>query len=280
MKIKSLIFVATVAFGFSLSAAELTVSTPVRVDLTQATHHPVLSPDGNTVLFSRVDYKGLNALDLTTGEVKVIDESRTAGMEPRFSNDGSEVMYRTRVENGGVVENSVKSIRLNSGDIKQLVAPTTKAITAPAFGRRTYAESNFTEINVTVNGVTNAIKPIKDGYTYMWPSISPSKSKLLFKEAYSGVYVSNLDGTQARHLLYRGMFPCWVNDDFIVALVTKDDGYVVNEAKVVAIEVATGKTTTLTPDDVLVGGVTANANKIVYTTEDGKMYVMNVNITE
>ena len=36
----------------------------------------------------------------------------------------------------------------------------------------------------------------------------------------------------------------------------------------------------LTTDDVLVAGVTATADKIIYTTEEGEMYVMNIKITE
>ena len=61
---------------------------------------------------------------------------------------------------------------------------------------------------------------------------------------------------------------------------TKDDGYVITSAKIIAIEVATGKITELTDDSVRVDGLTAVEDKIVYTTEEGEMYVMNILINE
>ncbi len=280
MKKKSLFIAMAVALGVSLNAAEITVSAPVKVDVDQATHHPVLSPDGKTVLFSNVNYQGLNSINLESKEVKVIDESRLAGLEPMFSKDGSEITYRSRVDNTPLVKHEVKSYRLRTGEKTQLVKASRKAINLPALTRKTFATSEFTQINVTIDGVSNIIKPIANGYTYQWPSISPAGNKLMFAEAYTGVWVSELDGTKAKNFIPRGIQPCWINDDFVLALVTKDDGYVVKEAKVVAVEIATGKTTQLTPDDVLVGGVTASADKVVYTTEDGKMYIMNVTITK
>jgi hypothetical protein len=110
--------------------------------------------------------------------------------------------------------------------------------------------------------------------------VSPSKDKILFNEIYSGLYVSNLDGTKAVNLASRADYPCWAGDKYVIAVKTTDDGYVFTSAKIIAIEIETGKVTELTGDDVLVSGVSANANKIVYTTDNGEMYIMNILIAE
>ena len=66
----------------------------------------------------------------------------------------------------------------------------------------------------------------------------------------------------------------------MIALKTKDDGYVITSAKVIAINIETKEVVELTDDETLVAGLTATADKIVYTTENGEMYLMNIKITE
>ena len=78
------------AFGMTMSAAELTVVSTEKIVLSEEAHHPTLSPNGDVVLFTQPNYKGLKSLNLTTNEVKVIDEGVGAGFEPIFSTDGKE----------------------------------------------------------------------------------------------------------------------------------------------------------------------------------------------
>ena len=91
-------------------------------------------------------------------------------------------------------------------------------------------------------------------------------------------------GCGCGNLNYEQLVKPWISmildDRFVVALSTKDDGYVITSAKIIAIEVATGKITELTDDSVLVDGLAAVEDKIVYTTEEGEMYVMNILINE
>ena len=55
----------TIAFGaLALSAGALTVGESVRLDIEKGAHHPVLAPDGKTLLFSTVNHEGLKALSL------------------------------------------------------------------------------------------------------------------------------------------------------------------------------------------------------------------------
>lgn len=282
MKTKSLILTVALSVCASMSAADISAIYTKKVDVGGDAHHPTLSPNGEFVLFSSENYTGLKSVNLSTSEVVVIDEAKGAGFSPVFSVDGSEVIYRTAADANGLAFNDVNRYSIASNEKSQLVKPTKDVINTIALASDTYAYAfaDKQAMEISVNGVKREINPVGYGYRYVWPSLSPSASKLVFSEVYSGLFVSNIDGTQAKFLASRGDYPCWVGDKFIVALSTKDDGYVITSAKIIAIEVATGKVTTLTGDDVLVDGLTATEDKIVYTTEDGNMYIMNILINE
>ena len=282
MKTKSLILAVALSACASMSAADIVAVYTKKVDVGTEAHHPTLSPNGDLVLFSSVNYVGLKSVNLSTQEVNVIDEAVGAGFNPVFSADGSELVYSAAADANGLAFNDVKRYNFASNAKTQLVSPTKEGVNTPALAGDTYvyAPTDKQVMEVSVNGVKREINPIGYGYRYMWPSLSPSASKLVFNEVYSGLFVSNVDGSQAKFLASRGDFPCWVGDKFIVALSTKDDGYVVTSAKIIAIEVATGKVTTLTDGSALIDGIAASEDKIVYTTEDGNMYVMNILINE
>ncbi len=282
MKTKSLILMVALGVCASMSAADISAIYTKKVDVGGDAHHPTLSPNGELVLFSSENYTGLKSVNLSTSEVVVIDEAKGAGFNPVFSADGREIIYRTAADANGLALNDVNRYSFAANAKSQLAKPTKEAINTIALAGDTYAYAFVDKqaMEISVNGVKSEINPIGYGYRYMWPSLSPSASKLVFNEVYSGLFVSNVDGSQAKFLASRGDYPCWVGDKFVVALSTKDDGYVITSAKIIAIEVATGKVTTLTGDDVLVDGLAAIEDKIVYTTEDGNMYIMNILINE
>lgn len=282
MKTRTLILTAALSVCASMSAADITAVYTKKVDVGCEAHHPTLSPNGELVLFTSEDYTGLKSINLSTQEVNVIDETPKAGFNPQFTADGSEVVYRTSIKENGVSQDDVKRYSFVSKNKTQIMKHTKAVVNTPSLVADTYAYAFVDKqaIEVSINGVKKEINPIGYGYRYLWPSISPKAEKLVFNEVYSGLFVSNLDGSQAKYLVSRGDFPCWVGDKFVVALSTKDDGYVITSAKIIAIEVATGKVTTLTDDNVLVDGLTATEDKIVYTTEDGEMYIMNILINE
>lgn len=280
MNKKSLLLIASVALGISMSAAELTVISTEELDVKG--YYPTISPTGSVLLFTSEDHDGLKMLDLASKEVSVIDENPGTGFDPVFSSDGKEIVYRTIVRQDGLIRRDVQKFDLATGQKVQLLEPTRKVINTRALMSETFAYgmSDKQAIEVSIAGDTKIINPIQAGYRYLWTSISPSNNKLLFNEVYSGLYVSELDGTKAKHLAARAEFPCWVDDNYVIALYTEDDGYVVTKSKIIAINVETGESKYLTDDNVLVNGITAVSNKIVYATEEGQMYIMNIKIAE
>lgn len=280
MKKKTSLLIASVALGISMSAAELTVVSTEKLEAEG--YYPTISPTGSVLLFTSEDHDGLKMLDLASKEVNVIDENPGTGFDPVFSSDGKEIVYRTIVRQDGLIRRDVQKFDLTTGQKVQLLEPSRKVVNTRALLSKTFAYglADKQAIEVSIAGDTRVINPIQAGYRYIWTSVSPSNNKLLFNEINSGLYVSELDGTQAKHLATRAEFPCWVDDNYVIALYTEDDGYVVTKSKIIAINVETGESKYLTDDNVLVNGITAVSNKIVYATEEGQMYIMNIKIAE
>lgn len=280
MKAKSLILLAALGVCASVSAANLSVVSTEKLNIEG--YYPVLSPDGSTVLFTSVDHDGLKSLDLSSNEIVVIDEAPGTGFDPAFSADGNEIIYRSIVKEDGLLRRDVKSYNLLTGETLQLQKPSRGNVNTRAFAGKTFAYGSATKqaIEVSLDGVTREINPIKSGYRYLWASVSPANSKLLFMEIYSGLFVSELDGSKAKYLTSRAEFPCWAGNNHVIALYTEDDGYVVTKSKVIAIDITTGEIQDLTDGASIVNGVTATADKVVFTTEAGEMYIMNIKITE
>lgn len=273
MKIKQLsLLVAIAATALAAAAGQ-----PERIDVEAGAFHPVLSPDGSTLLYSTVDHHGLKAMNLAQGTVSVIDTEAAAGFNPVFSADGSRVFYRTASLVDGLVYRDVRSCE-PGGSPMRVAEPSRGDVNLQALGANTYAYADYRDIKVAVNGRETAVSPLEDAHSYLWASLSPDGSMMSFSEPFMGVYISSPDGTSARKVLDKGDYVAWAGPSTIIAVVSKDDGYVTTESRLVAVNVNTGITSVLTPADMKVGEATASAGGIVVFSDiNGNMYKLDLN---
>ena len=239
------------------------------------THHPVLSPDGTQLLYSTPDHTGLSILNLADGSVRVLDTDAGAGFNPVFSMDGNTVFYRTAELQDGLMYRDVRSYDLKGGKATRVQAPSRRDVNLVALADSRYAVADYHNIIVSDGeGKTAAISPLANAHSYLWASLNPKADRILFTEPFEGVYVSDLDGTNARRLLRKGDYPAWVNDRWIVAVHTRDDGYQVTQARLVAVDSYTGNHIDLTDDTVKVAEATAANGRVVYTTIEGDTFII------
>jgi Tol biopolymer transport system component len=261
-------------------ASALTVGETTKVDIEAGAFHPVLSPDGQTLLYSTQDHTGLKALSLTDGTVTVIDNDAAAGFSPLFTADGGKVYYQTASIIDGLLYRDVRSFNM-----KQRAEKPRKArdysrqdvdLTAMT-GDDTYAVAQYRTIKVVMDGVEKQLNPISDSHSYLWASLSPDKQHLMFVEPFEGVFVANADGTNSRRIATKGDYASWAGNEWAVTILTHDDGYVVLDSKLIATNIATGETVTLTDDNTLVGEVTASASgRIIYSDINGQLYTLTI----
>lgn len=274
MKINQII-TAVLAVGLSFGAY---AASPARaLMLPEGAHHPVISPDGTRLLFSTDVHTGLRSLDLTTGIVSVIDDAAAAGFQPVFSADGSTVFYRTAKIDDGLMYCDVRSFTFDKKEMRKLAAYSRNSENLSALTGKNYAYSDYKTIKVCIDGVIKDLNPIADSHSYLWSSLSADGRHILFTEPFKGVFVADINGTNQKKILDKGSFASWAGDDTIIAVISHDDGYVVTDSRLVAVNVTTGKITDLTSSDIIVGEATASFDgKVVFTDIKGKMFIINL----
>ena len=273
------ILLAAAILGAAVSAAAITVSAPQRIETPEGSHHPVLSPDGKTLLFSTQDHTGLKSIDLTTGSIATIDTDAAAGFAPIFNATGTKVFYRTATVIDGLLCHDVRScdITKNAAPIKlQSYSRKAPSNLNAVSAKDNYAFANYRDIVLCHNGVTTKVNPLADAHSYLWASLSPDGTHLLFCEPFEGVFVANADGSHPKRIAAKGDFPAWLSDNMVAFVVTPDDGYVVLDSKLCIADTATGQTTDITDADTLVSEAAAAAGKLVYSDLQGNMYLIQV----
>ena len=262
---------------------------------------PKISPKGDYILVTGDDMSGLRKFNLATGELTTITNDRSAGFNAQFVGDGSTIVYRTSEYKGRLRYTSLNSVNVNTGDTKRLIKPTRnlegvsvaggtvlavnngKLITKRISGERLKTVPPIPSIKnsqlyITVNGKTSQLSPNGVNVGYLWPSVSPDGSKLLYyviDEAKA--YVCNIDGSNPVSLgTLRA--PVWMGNDWVVGMVDYDNGEVVTYSQIFAVTAQGTNRTALTDKSqiFMYPSASYDASKIVYTTQIGEFYLMKV----
>lgn len=283
------------------SAQLLNVSSPVKVNLPAGAEAmgSTLSHDGSFAIIN--DTQGLSKVDLATGKtVKIAESASFSGVE--ISEDGSTVVFRQPSFQGRLRYTALKSVNLNTGKETTLIAPSrnlqgfnivgnrlnavnkgvisTKALnTSATAASAPVASINRGALNVTVNGVTKNISPQgTSGKSYLWPSVSPDGTKVLYYLAGDGAWVCNLDGSNpVRVGVVRAAQ--WYGNEMVVGMEDKDNGEVVTSSKLVAIKAdgSVRQDLTQVSSMAMYPSVAGNGSKISFSTPNGELFIINVN---
>ena len=259
-----------------------------------------ISGQGDFLLLTTDNNSGLTKLDLNTGKAQNITQAAGAGYDARVSPDGKRVVYRENSFTPGHLRMvSLRSINLESGQHKELVAPTRSLqgvalnnqaalpvtrgqVAAKGFEGKVSAKSavvlsiNNRQLMISRNGKTRNLSPNGKDKSYLWPSLSPDGTKILYYVGAEGAFVCNLDGGNVKPL---GMMraPQWWDDATVVGMYDQDDGEFVYASRIVATNLK-GDKQTLTPDSLIAmyPKVSAQTGKIAFSTPEGKAYIINV----
>ncbi len=296
---KKKLFLAAVLLGMatSMSAQLLNVGSveKVAVPADLVLDRAVISPDGKTLVVA--SGQALSQVDLATGSVaKVTDNGAISDL--KFTGDSRAIVFNRPTYKKNLRQTAVLSYDLASGKESTLVKPSRnlkgfatngsnvmtvdnkKLRVANLAGEQTVsapvASVYYGQLMVTVDGKTNAIDPLGKG-SYLWPSVSPDGTKVVYYFCGKGCYVSNLDGTDAKFV---GSIraPRWIDNSTVVGMNDADNGQYVTSSSIVAADL-NGTTQTLTNADVIAMYPSADGavSKIAFTTPAGEAYIINVN---
>ena len=245
---------------------------------------PKISPKGDCVLVTNEDMSGLKKFDLATGKLTTI------------TNDRRKSEYK-----GKLRYSSLNSVNLQTGKTEQLVKPTRNLEGVTVKGGTVLAVNNGkliskriagkklknlpaipsiknSQLYITIDGKTKQLSPNGTNVGYLWPSVSPDGGKLLYyviDEAKA--YVCNIDGTNPVSLgTLRA--PVWLGNDWVVGMVDYDNGEIVTYSQIFAVTSQGTHRTALTDQSkiCMYPSASDDASKIVYTTQNGEIFLMNV----
>lgn len=260
-------------------------------------YNPVLSPDGQKVLFTQSDYEGLNVYDIADDVVTPLASDRLAGFSPAFSKDGKSVYFLSQTRENMLVYREMKSVNLDGTGMSTVmgksrgmlhpVAVDGGVVTVSDNGRKlkaksnggTYAYSAGKKIVVVKNGIEKKIAPVPTKYTYIWESLSPDGTKILFYAGGKGAYICDLDGNLVAEL---GKYtsPAWCGNDYVVAVNATHDGHQYETSQIVLLKVDGSYKKELTTPVSMSMHPTASASgdRITYNTIDGRLFLMELKI--
>lgn len=300
MKTKLIIlFLFSVSLVYSQSVE---VTSKERLAVGEAAYHVVFNSQGTQILYSSDNYKGLTLFDLSTKAKTVLTDVAGAGYNPIFSGDESNVIFKqsSYTQDGYKLD---ELIEMNLGTLKrvQLVEPSRnlKSPLALESGVAIVKNKNLlktdnqkenvayvciedNKIALYKNGSREELAPFdEDVIGYIWPSISPDATKLLFTAVGKGTFVSDLKGNILESLGVLSS-PKWYTDNFVVGMQNESDGtnYISSKVLIVSSDGNYKKVLTPTTEIAMYPSVSAVSNRIAYNTLDGDVYVLTVDINE
>jgi hypothetical protein len=265
-------------------------------------YHPAFDHSGTKLLLTTANYKGLTLFDLELKTARKISDADGAGYSPAFSQNNQTVLYVEQEFINNRRYSKLQAWNLNSGETK-LLEPATRNLSVPMIaGNRTLYRADDQLKSAVINdskpdvsdhifaGIENqqlvlyrgderlVITPY-ESESYIWPSVSPDRKHVLAYAMGKGAFICDLTGMV---LAEPGQIeaPVWLGNEFIVGMVTKDDGHQILESEIVAVEPLTGQQKVLTPKGVVAlnPAVSAETRKIAFHTLDGEIFIIHYQI--
>ena len=258
-------------------------------------YYPVLNTAGDKLLF--VAQNGaLKVYDLADDVTRVITSDYVAGNDACFGGDGkvyyvtqqmddSHLIYRTGNCYDVATGRSTALTQPQHGAMHAVAASRGAALKAPAASYSSaddIGDAAWTEgsrVHVMVGGEERVFAPVDSWAGYLWASLSPDGKRVAFFAAGKGIVIIDLRG-QMLAMLGNYEMPCWYNSDYLVAQNAKDDGHQFISSQILLLKADGTFKAELTKPSSMTMQPTCGGGRIVYTTIDGLLYEMTINIRE
>ena len=263
---------------------------------------PHISPDGEKIIFTTQNFIGLYMVNPKTKEIVQLTDKPGAGYNPVFSKDGTEIFYRWNSFEGMKKYSSIHSINLRDNR-ETIIVSKKRNLSIPQINNNKLVysienkakEMQISEIDKSVqnpdiwtyienqkiviykNNDKIVLTPKGEG-NYIWPQLSPDKTRLLFTFAGRGTYISDLSGNIISDLGYLNASK-WLSNNWVVGMKDIDNGNAVTSSEIHAVSADGQKTIQLTQTDNIVKmypDCSPENSKIVYHTLGGDIYLMTV----
>ena len=216
------------------------VALPKNVTVGKAT----ISPNGDFVVIDQNEKAGIHRLDLNTKTVTTISESGIMH-DLKISRDGQTIVYREPRVNA----NRMRQIALKAFDIKRgtesMIVPFCRDLQGVAIIDNNVVAVNTDKLTAKslIGGEAKVTMPVASirygqlcidgkvispqgttGNSYMWASVSPDGTRVLYFLATQGCFIANIDGSNPVHIgsLHA---PRWYDNNTVVGMFDRDNGH-------------------------------------------------------
>lgn len=241
-------------------------------------YYPVLDNAGERLLFT-TEGGALKLHDFADSVTTVVTRDYVAGRDACFGDDGKVYYVSQTVGEDHLV--------YRTGQCYDAATRTTDIVAPKRHGAlrampAEHGDAAWTEgsrVHVTVGGEERVFSPVDSWAGYLWASLSPDGQRVAFFAAGKGIIVIDLRG-QVVAMLGNYEMPCWYNNNYIVAQNAKDDGHQFTSSQLLLLKADGTWQAELTKPASMTMQPTCGGGKIVYTTIDGLLYEMKINIYE
>ena len=312
-KYKLIFFLAFLCLNISIHAQKINVTSIQQITNKNegVFYYPRFSPDGKKIFFSGANFIGISYYDLVHGLIKKLNNSYGSGYGFSFSPDSKRIYYREdKIKNSKkissiiVQEISTKKITYleknkiglsvpiitsegncfytEAGNV-HIISPKNKALSKTQI--KNLAPIVFIEnenLMVFINGEKKILDPLGSG-SYLWPSLSPDKKKILFTFAGDASYICGLNGKILSNLGWANA-PNWSPDGkWIAYMDDRSDGNNFKSSDIIAMSADGKNKFELTPENEIIKLYpewSPSGNKIVYHSLDGIIYLLQLNFSK
>ena len=256
-------------------------------------YHPVLNADGTQLLFSSGEQSGLKLYSFADHVVTRISDEPGAGIDAFWGGDGRVYYVSQQRRAGNLVYRTGHCYDVAAAQSCVVLEPQHCAVRpmsatrgAALRGGVSYASARDlgvavatqgSEVIVSRGGKERRYSPVESHGGYLWASLSPDQSRVAFFAAGTGIVIIDLDG----HVLVRlGNYemPCWYDNNYLVAQHATDDGHQFTSSQIVLLKVDGTFQHALTASTSMTMQPTCGGGRIVYTTIDGRLSQMKIQI--
>ena len=256
-------------------------------------YYPVLNSTGDRLLFLS-EAGALKYYDFNDDVTAVVTTDYVAGNDACWGGDGKvyfvtqqigedRLVYRTGQCYDAAAWTTVQVTEPQHGAVHAVSATRGGALKAPQHSYRSSSDigsavwTEGSRVHVTVNGEERVFSPVDSWAGYLWASLSPDGKRVAFFAAGKGIVVIDLRG-QMLAMLGNYEMPCWYNNDYLVAQNATDDGHQFTSSQLMLLKAdGTFKKALTTPASMAMQP-TSGGGRIVYTTIDGLLHEMRINI--
>lgn len=259
-----LVFWATITQAQNISLQNLH-----QLPIEKTVYFPSFAKSDDQIFITGPNHVGLSIYHLATNKETIISDKLGAGYQPKMDDYGNVIFQAINIQKGRKkIENYIYHC---------------------ANKTTTRFEKNTVEPKIQVDGksiklyIANKqamLKPLGDVY-YIWASLSPDKTKMLFTAITKGTYVTDLQGNVLAKLGYLNA-PVWAGNNWVVGMNDKDNHDQVIQSSIEAVEINQLKRIVLTDEQIIAmyPQVSDSFKKIVFHDIQGRIFVADLIIEE